>query len=71
MSTVETITNPFVVLGLDCKARGCHLDDQFNIEKLRYEIVHWKHGQETDDHHLTLAKPDLVLVQSWLRNIHA
>jgi hypothetical protein len=53
-----------------CERRGCHLEDQFNVEKLRYEFVHWKHGAETDDHHLTLAVPDAEIVRVWLGNVH-
>jgi hypothetical protein len=71
MSTVTvTTTDPLALLRAACEVRGCHLDGQFNIEKLLYELVHWQHGAETDDHHLTLAVPDAEIVRVWLGNVH-
>ena len=62
--------NPLALLMDACASRGCHLEDQFNIEKLRHEVVHWETGEEWWSQHITMPTIDAEVVKVWIRSLH-
>jgi hypothetical protein len=54
----------------ECRARGCHLDSQYDIERLRYRFVHWRDGETWADDTLTMRSVDLERVANWVGDLH-
>lgn len=54
----------------DCKARGCHLESTYSVERLRYEIAHWLDGETWVDDTMTTRTRDLEPVAAWLDGLH-
>lgn len=61
----------FEALQAACSDRGCLLENQYSIERLRHEFFHMKRGQEWPDETLTMRHADPQKVYAWLKGLHA